>query len=400
MKSEPLIAEDSDECGGEHFVSYASEVYAAPGSAFGSFLPDSIENPKPRKTIVPRRSDSPEPNPPPEELVEEETEVTFFHDFVAGGVAGSASVIVGHPFDTLKVRLQASTGNQSIRTILNEFGGFISLFRGMTSPLLAASIVNALVFSSYGFSSRMYDTYLGTNEDEDLFSGDEDSEEAPGHDPWQKSLICGSFAGAVQAIVICPTEHIKCRMQLQHSAGAADYKYAGAFDACQRIAKEHGFMRLFQGWWVTCWREIPAFGLYFASYDYLKDGLHTIMKQRYVSKEKSVNPQLIPQPFDPTAGQKFFASSLAGGVAGSLTWGIVYPFDVIKTKIQTAPLDATGPAVNIWKVGAELVAKHGFGHLFRGLPITLIRGFPVNGTIFPVYEFTLAKVLEFENRRH
>lgn len=29
-----------------------------------------------------------------------EQEITFFHDFIAGGVAGSASVIVGHPFDT------------------------------------------------------------------------------------------------------------------------------------------------------------------------------------------------------------------------------------------------------------------------------------------------------------
>jgi hypothetical protein len=27
-------------------------------------------------------------------------EITFFHDFIAGGVAGSMSVIVGHPFDT------------------------------------------------------------------------------------------------------------------------------------------------------------------------------------------------------------------------------------------------------------------------------------------------------------
>jgi hypothetical protein len=36
-----------------------------------------------------------------ETIVEEG--VSFFHDFVAGGVAGSASVVVGHPFDTLKV---------------------------------------------------------------------------------------------------------------------------------------------------------------------------------------------------------------------------------------------------------------------------------------------------------
>jgi hypothetical protein len=38
-----------------------------------------------------------------------EEDVTFFHDFVAGGVAGSASVVVGHPFDTIKVRAPVAT---------------------------------------------------------------------------------------------------------------------------------------------------------------------------------------------------------------------------------------------------------------------------------------------------
>jgi hypothetical protein len=30
-------------------------------------------------------------------------EISFWHDFIAGGVAGMASVVVGHPFDTVKV---------------------------------------------------------------------------------------------------------------------------------------------------------------------------------------------------------------------------------------------------------------------------------------------------------
>ena len=38
-----------------------------------------------------------------DELGGSEDEVTAFHDFIAGGVAGSASVVVGHPFDTIKV---------------------------------------------------------------------------------------------------------------------------------------------------------------------------------------------------------------------------------------------------------------------------------------------------------
>ena len=43
--------------------------------------------------------------------IEDEQEVSFFHDFIAGGVAGSASVVVGHPMDTLKVRMQTAKGN-------------------------------------------------------------------------------------------------------------------------------------------------------------------------------------------------------------------------------------------------------------------------------------------------
>lgn len=31
-------------------------------------------------------------------------------------------------------------------------------------------------------------------------------------DPWEKSFLCGSFAGFVQCVVICPMEHIKVRM--------------------------------------------------------------------------------------------------------------------------------------------------------------------------------------------
>jgi hypothetical protein len=38
-----------------------------------------------------------------DEYATTEEDVNFFHDFIAGGIAGSASVVVGHPFDTIKV---------------------------------------------------------------------------------------------------------------------------------------------------------------------------------------------------------------------------------------------------------------------------------------------------------
>jgi len=88
---------------------------------------------------------------------------------------------------------------------LREFGGVPSLFRGMAAPLGAAACINAIVFGSYGFSSRLYDEYFPTP-DEDEYENDED---IPTHDPWQKAMTCGSFAGAVQCLVICPMEHVR-----------------------------------------------------------------------------------------------------------------------------------------------------------------------------------------------
>lgn len=313
-----------------------------------NFLPDFTEHPKPKRKRHP--TVPPTPVPPPVENDDDEEEISFFHDFVSGGVAGCASVIVGHPFDTLKVLRQTSSSSGGLLQTVRESGGFASLFRGMGAPLTAATFINATVFGSYGFSSRLYDDYFGQTES-DL-----------SHDPWQKSLSCGSFAGAVQCVIICPMEHVKCRLQTQS-------EFSGLASAVSRIIRQHGFFRLYQGWWSTCWREIPAFGLYFSSYDYLKDQA--------------------TQYLDPS--HTWLASALAGGCAGSLTWAIVYPVDVIKTRVQTAPLTASSSELSMLTIAASLL-RNDPRILFRGLGVTLLRAFPVNGTIFPVYEFTMQQL--------
>lgn len=118
-------------------------------------------------------------------------EVTFFQDFVAGGIAGSASVIVGHPFDTIKVRVQASAnGGGILNSLSSEFGGISSLFRGMATPLASMAVVNAVIFSSYGSASKIYDNYI-TSDDVNSVECVSNSNT---RDPWQKSTLCGAFA--------------------------------------------------------------------------------------------------------------------------------------------------------------------------------------------------------------
>ncbi|GAX18295.1 solute carrier family 25 (mitochondrial carnitine/acylcarnitine transporter), member 20/29 [Fistulifera solaris] len=325
-------------------------------SAYGStyaFLPDFTEHPKPKRrpTVQVSKPELSNSN--------QEDDVTFFHDFVAGGVAGCASVIVGHPFDSMKVRQQTNaTGTASLR----------SLFRGMSAPLSAATAINAVVFGSYGGASRFYDEYIQAPQETDL-----------NHDPWQKSWVCGSFAGMVQCVIIAPMEHVKLRVQT-----SAELK--GSRQAVSLIVKNYGVPKLFQGWWSTFLREVPAFGLYFASYDYMKDACLTYLSGGDSSAEAAAQMN---------SSHAWLASAMAGGSAGCLTWGFVYPIDVIKTHIQIAPLDK--PAPRILTTAQKIIQTAGYRALFRGLGITLIRAFPVNGTIFPVYEFTLKKVVAWEN---
>mmetsp|Transcript_2575 Transcript_2575/g.3444 ORF Transcript_2575/g.3444 Transcript_2575/m.3444 type:complete len:384 (+) Transcript_2575:244-1395(+) len=364
------------------------------------FLPDFTEHPKPQrhktvKKVVPPPTPPPEDSPPSSQDNDDdsdEDEVTFFQDFVAGGMAGSASVAIGHPFDTLKVRVQSSSGSKSVFTMLSEFGGVSSLYRGMTAPLSAAAAINAVVFSSYGVASRLYDQYLDTNSEDDL-----SFDETPlSHDPWQKAMMCGSFAGFTQCFIICPMEHIKCRLQVQHGKGSADNLYKGPVQAIKSIVKDHGVARLYQGWWCTFWREIPAFGLYFASYDFIKDKVNTYFS-RAAASTRTLQNELGSDNLGIRHSHTWMASAIAGGSAGCITWALVYPVDMIKTRIQTAPLTTPNSELRMLEVGRNLVQKHGWRYLFRGFGVTILRAFPTNATLFPVYEFTLLQLRQWQS---
>lgn len=318
-----------------------------------------------------------------------ESNISALHDLVAGGIAGSASVIVGHPFDTIKVRLQTSSGSTSSTTA----GGFKSLFSGMGAPLSTAAVVNAIIFATYGASTRVWeDIFEGGRHDSEVHGvmvipsmiehGDHGTHEQVKqwkkkdphqnhmkrmstrevilhrHDtlsPQQQSMIkaftCGSIAGTVQALVICPMEHIKCRLQVQASSVIADAAgasktvcttinnhpsnvlsnnlapntrlfstktsqpriYKGPIDCALSIIKDHGLFRgLFRGMGVTFWRETPAFGMYFATYDTVKDRVESLLE------DKDDHHPI------PTHAHAWAASALAGGISGAWTWAIIY----------------------------------------------------------------------------
>jgi len=272
-------------------------------------------------------------------------------DLLAGGIGGIGGILVGHPFDTLKVRQQTGSAVPKV----DARRGAVSLFRGMGPPLATAGIVNAMVFCCYGGSGRLWDRCFVDPGAE--FSTDR------GDRGVLKSFVSGTATGIFTSLVICPAEHIKCRLQIQPGIGVA--RYCGPTDALKKIFASHGFRGLYRGWIATCSMG-PGLGLYFATYENLKERL-----RKRLERHNSGHAQLK-------------ASILAGGIAGSLSWASIYPIDVIKTRIQTSPLERCPPRMRtMWKM---LVREGGVKALFRGVGVTVFRAFAVNGIIFPVYE--------------
>jgi len=78
-------------------------------------------------------------------------------DVLAGTVGGICTVVVGHPFDTIKVRLQTQfegsqaykgTWDACVRTLRVE--GVRGFYKGVQSPLLGEGVFNAWQFFFLG----------------------------------------------------------------------------------------------------------------------------------------------------------------------------------------------------------------------------------------------------------
>lgn len=62
--------------------------------------------------------------------------------FISGGVGGVCIILVGHPLDLIKVRMQTGTVNQGVISMfINTFKetGITGLYRGVSAPLVAVT---------------------------------------------------------------------------------------------------------------------------------------------------------------------------------------------------------------------------------------------------------------------
>jgi solute carrier family 25 carnitine/acylcarnitine transporter 20/29 len=268
--------------------------------------------------------------------------------FLSGGVGGTCVVLVGHPLDLIKVRMQTAvptTAGAAQQTVISMFAdtfrtqGIRGLYRGVSAPLIAVTPVFALSFWGYDVGQRLVRWSSG---DTDLSIG--------------QKCIAGGLSAIPSTVLMAPSERIKCLLQTSTPG-----QYRGSFDCAKAVYQSGGIRSLYRGTLLTLMRDMPGSVAWFGTYEFVKK---TMMEAQGIHDTKQLSP---------------IAVLTAGGLAGVANWTVAIPPDVLKSRFQSAP---DGTYRGIADVYRQLIEKEGYSALFAGLRPAMIRAFPANAACF------------------
>jgi solute carrier family 25 carnitine/acylcarnitine transporter 20/29 len=230
---------------------------------------------------------------------------------VGSTVAGISSTVLGHPLDTIKTHLQT---NPKLHN--NSFNAFKKIqlkgiFRGITPPLVNAITMNAVMFT-------VFDTVqTRTN---------------------NNSFISGIISGFATAIISTPTDYIKIQMQLSSLSLSSTLSSVLLHNNNNKKNKIRGVTsiigKLYCGFTVNLAREGIFTMVYLGIY-------HWILEKEEIYYCNNNNNNNNSNNFNHIV---FVTGTSA--FTGALAWIITYPFDVIKTIIQSGSISNVNGNIN------------------------------------------------------
>ncbi|KAG2308346.1 hypothetical protein Bca52824_028094 [Brassica carinata] len=235
---------------------------------------------------------------------------------LAGGISCAFSAFLMHPVDTVKTQVQASTTLSFIEIMskIPEIGA-----RGLYKGSIPAVVGQ---FASHGLRTSIYEASRLAL-----------PLVAPGLLDIQVQPIA-SFLGTVLGTTLrIPCEVLKQRLQAN--------QFDNIVEATLSTWRQDGLKGLFRGTGVTLLREVP---FYVAGM-----GLYTQSK-------KLVERRLgrVLEPWEAIA---------VGALSGGFTAVMTTPFDVIKTRMMTAP---HGVDLSMWMAAYSIMTNEGFLAFYKG----------------------------------
>ncbi|ATY66515.1 Mitochondrial carrier domain [Cordyceps militaris] len=287
-----------------------------------------------------------------------------YKGFVAGVGSGISKLAVGHPFDTVKVRLQSSdrfAGPLECVRQTVRLEGVRGLYKGATPPLVGWMLMDSVMLGSLSVYRRLVaqhvyhvDTWApGTL--------------LPAALPPVGHGLAGILAGATVSFIAAPVEHVKARLQIQYAAAKAGRLYAGPLDCLAKIYRHHGVRGVYHGLGATLLFR-GFFFFWWGSYDLLS---------RCMRRHTSLSAPAV--------------NFWAGGLSAQVFWLTCYPADLVKQRVMTDPLGGTlgdgRRRYATWRAAAlDVYREAGWRGYWRGFLPCFLRAFPANAVALVAFE--------------
>lgn len=200
--------------------------------------------------------------------------------------------------------------------------GFRFFFAGTAGPILGLAFIDSAFFGLYG---RMMQAFGQDRQDPNSLS---------------RVALSGAAAGAMCAMLETPIEVVKTRAQVESIPG----KKLGSFKIASQIARKEGLRGFYIGGLMTAVHDGISSGIFFFGYFVFRRLLRGESPFQAAAAPPSATSTTTtprtdepPIPSPPGMGNlEVLRIMLAGGLAGALSAIVPYPFDIVKTRLQTA----------------------------------------------------------------
>lgn len=306
--------------------------------------------------------------------VQNEAEVKVYQAAFAGGASGAFTRAVAQPLDVLKIRFQLqlepigkgskySSVLQAIGSIVKEEG---------VSTLWSGHLPAQLLSISYGvlqFSAFETLTYLCQKTDSCFYVNNKH---------WI-NFSNGAIAATVATVASFPFDTVRTRLIAEQKTHKA---YKGFIDAFSSMIKCEGTSSLFKGIIPTLGQIAPHAGIQFATYKILTESVFNKLPffQRDLSFSSVVETTLL-------------ANLVAGSIAGFVAKTSIYPFDLVKKRMQIQGFQQyrQGFGKQMYCNGLLdcvklTITEEGLQALFKGYWPSMLKAVLVSGLHFAIYD--------------
>ncbi|KAK4032280.1 carrier protein YMC1, mitochondrial [Parachaetomium inaequale] len=282
-------------------------------------------------------------------------------DLFSGAAGGIAQVLIGQPFDIIKVRLQTTGTYPSALAAaqsIYRLEGPSAFYKGTLTPLLGIGACVSIQFGAFHSARRWLE------------------QRKPAGQPlnYGEYYAAGAFAGLANSFLSGPIEHVRIRLQTQPH-GAGKRLYTGPLDCVRKLCAQGGGVGrgLYRGESVTLLREAQAYGVWFLAFEWLMnaDAARNEIQRKEIASWKV---------------------AFYGGLAGEALWLGSYPFDVVKSKMQTDGFGEAQRYKTMRDCFAQTWRAEGMRGFWKGIGPTLLRAMPVSAGTFAVVEMTMRAI--------